>query len=69
MISNGCWAVNVESGIALDAEGRALVIASMFDADGDETEDPEAAVAVVAQHPNGSWWAIDLRAFERVEVH
>jgi len=40
-------------------EGRNLRVSNMFDIDGTETDDPEAATSVVAEMPDGQWLAIE----------
>lgn len=43
----------------IDNYGRRLPITNMFDADGDETTDPQEAFRVVAPLPCGHWVAMD----------
>lgn len=62
-------AVNLASRFALTSDDVILRFDKMFDCDGDETDRPEEAVAVIAQHPDGQWWTIDLRAFENAGTH
>jgi hypothetical protein len=44
--------------IFLEWEGAMLPVEKMLDVDGEETQDPTLAVAVVARHPEG--WIAEL---------
>lgn len=56
-------AVNVERGIARMSDGSTREITNMFDADGDDTEDPVAAVACVVKDREDRWLTLDLCDF------
>lgn len=56
-------AVNLTARTALTDDGEAIPITQMLDANGDQTEAPSEAVAVVAGR-FGQWFCVDLRQFE-----
>lgn len=62
-------AVNRVLGLILLDTDETVEIDTLLDADGDETDDPQAAVAAVAPLPNGRWISVDLAAFESAENH
>lgn len=43
--------------IFVSEEYGELLISNMFDIDGDETNDPSLAISIVAELPNGKWFA------------
>lgn len=49
-------------------EGYRLPITNMFDVDGEETNDPDAACTLVARLPNGKWLASQCDPHDIVEV-
>jgi len=55
-------AVNRFNKIALMSDGTTIPISGFMDEEGEEC-DPDDAVTCWGQHPNESWWAIDLREF------
>ncbi|AZV00268.1 hypothetical protein [Paracoccus kondratievae] len=61
--------INRAQGLAVTDTGVVCAVTHWFDADGDLTDDREAAVSCVAPLPNGKWAAVDLSEFEPVEVH
>lgn len=50
-------------------DGTVCPITNLYDWEGDETEDPAAAVSAVGQLPDGRWATIDLREFEPELLH
>ena len=58
-----------QQAMALFDDGSAVKFSNMFDIDGDETSDPDKAVAAVVQRPDGLWLDLDLREFETVTKH
>jgi hypothetical protein len=62
-------AINLSERVALDDKGVSHRIDVMFDGNGDETENAEAAVAVVVKVTGGGFMTLDCRAFERVRAH
>lgn len=57
-------AVNLAAGIARMTDGTTREITNMFDIDGDETNDPVAALGCVVKDREGSWFAVDLLGFD-----
>lgn len=49
------------------ADGQCLPITNMLDIDGDETDDPRLATAIVAQLPNGRFLAAQCFEGEIIE--
>jgi hypothetical protein len=62
-------AVNRHAKIALADDDALMPFDSMIDEFGERTEDPDEAVTVICQHPNGEWWCIDLTCFESTVAH
>lgn len=60
--------VSFASKIAITDSDVICEITGMYAASGDETDDPSEAVSAVALSPSGTWFAINLRAFEKVEM-
>lgn len=56
-------AINRVRRMAVTDDDVLLHFAAMLDRDGDETDDEAEAVVAIAQHPDGTWWTIDLSAF------
>ena len=54
---------------ALTDRGEVCQITNLFDAYGDETDDPFEAVAAVAELDASHWFSIDLTQFENASVH
>lgn len=48
-------------------DGTKCEVTKQFDCDGEETDDVEETLAVVAQHPNGMWLAIQVWPEEYVD--
>jgi len=69
MIMADVVAVNRALGFVLTDDGDVCPITNMFDAFGDETDDPAEAVAAVAELDADHWLAIDLTQFETVRVN
>jgi len=44
-------------------------ITSMYDFEGDQTDDADEACVIVAQDPKGAWRTIDLRGFSERTLH
>lgn len=61
-------AVNVPGRVAVLDSGETIAFSTMFDFDGDETDDADQAVSVVAPLPTGGWAVILLDEFERVPL-
>ncbi len=57
-------AVNVGQRIAVMDDDTIVHLETLLDADGEETDDAEAARSAVGQLPDGSWLAVDLTQFE-----
>jgi hypothetical protein len=62
-------AVNRGQRFVLTDRGDVCPITNMFDAFGDETDDPAEAVTAVAELDADHWLAIDLTQFETVAVN
>ncbi len=41
-------------------DGTRCRVTNMYDVDGDETDDPELACAIVAEKPDGRWVAVEV---------
>lgn len=50
-------------------DGSITTVSNAFDEDGDETDDLDHAVAIVAQAPDGWWHSMPISMFERAMVH
>jgi hypothetical protein len=61
-------AVNLERGYAVRDDLRTVPILHLYDAEGDETEDPAEAVAFTAGTRNQRWTEM-LAPFVKVTVH
>lgn len=59
-------AVNLSAGIARMSDGTTRPITNMFDLDGDETDDPVAAMGCVVKDHEDSWFAVDLLGFDPI---
>lgn len=68
MIEPEAVAVNVQRGLILLDTNETVEIDTMIDADGDETDDPDLALAALAPLPDGRWIVVDLTAFERAQI-
>lgn len=62
-------AVNLGRREALLSDGRVVPVVAMFDADGEETEEPGAAVSLVVRGGPSRWFAVRVGAFEPVARH
>lgn len=63
-------AVNLHARLAQLDTGEIVPVAVMLDAQGDETDDPTAAVAaVVGPLPGGGWASIDRDAYSIPTIH
>lgn len=60
---------NLTQKFALTSCGHSIPITNMFDGHGDECDDPEEVVTVVAGPYMDKWLVYDLRTCERVMVH
>ena len=61
-------AVSVSQQIAILDSGEVAPFTNMFDFDGEETTDPQAAVSAIAQLPSGQWAVILFDEFEGVPL-
>lgn len=61
--------INKAGRLALTNHGEAPRIATYRDSDGDETDDPQAAVVAIGEWPDGRWFSVALTAFEAVRMH
>ena len=57
-------AVNVSDRLALASDDRECAATNLFDSDGDETEDTDAAVAAVVRYADDKWFTIVLAEYE-----
>ena len=63
-------AVNLSDGRVLLSDGQTVPIDQMMDDEGDDTDDPHAAVCVIAGPDRaGQWWSIALSEYEEVTLH
>lgn len=62
-------AVNRAKRLALTDRGEVCPLTNLFDAYGDETDDPIEAIAAVAKLDADHWFSIDLTQYETVSVH
>lgn len=62
-------AVNVRKRTAMLQDGTMFRLTELLDRDGDNTEDPDQAVAAIGKLPDGSWVAINLGEFVRTPSH
>lgn len=56
-------AINLGRRQALLSTGAVVNITQFFDEDGDETNDPEFALAMVIKLPDGRWWTGDVSSY------
>lgn len=63
--------VNIAQRVAVLSDGTTRPIVQLLDAEGDETDDVDAAVAFVCGGPDAKgknlWWAATLSDYETVE--
>jgi hypothetical protein len=57
-------AVNLTAGLARMSDGSMRPITNMFDIDGDDTDDPVAAMSCVVKDHEDRWLAVDLLGFD-----
>lgn len=62
-------AINRTELTAITEDGRIGEITNMFDADGEETDDYELAVAAVVKLADDEWYSVDLTAFEPTRMN
>lgn len=62
-------AINRKQRVALLGNGSIVHFTSMFDCDGDKTNNSDEAYRAVAQLPSGTWACISLDQFEPIEIH
>lgn len=62
-------AISKEERCAVLTDGRICEFATMYDAEGDETDEVEAAVIAVAPHPEGTWLVLQLHEFDGMTIH
>jgi len=63
------YAVNYTDKLVIFDDGSVSPITDMFDDDGEETDDMEAATTVVCKSVDGQWWCVNLAEFERTPRH
>lgn len=56
--------LSLEDRLAITSTGRHLQITQMLDCYGDETDDPDEAVAAIAPDPGHGWWTICVADFD-----
>lgn len=61
-------AANWFTRLAVLSDGAAVPVTNLFDADGEETEDPDEAVTFVAGE-GGRWFTGQCADYERVPTH
>lgn len=61
-------AINLYERLAILDDDQVVKLISMFDIDGEETDDPEEAITAVAELPGDYWEVVDLEEFERVRA-
>jgi len=59
------YAVNLATQTALAESGEILEFDSMYDFEGDETENPDEAKTAILEGKDGRWYVIDLTLFEK----
>jgi LDH2 family malate/lactate/ureidoglycolate dehydrogenase len=52
--------------IFVEYEGQELPVTNMFDVMGNETDDPDEVVSVVAPLPNGKWLSIECSGYDLI---
>lgn len=62
-------AVNLYSRLALASDGRMCAITNMLDGDGDDTDEPDRALAIVVHYDEETWVSLDLSDFRDVGVN
>lgn len=62
-------AVNVSDRVALTDDGMVIEFDTMFDRDGEETDDTNAATVAIVELPNGNWAVLAFRDFDPTMVH
>lgn len=50
-------------------DGLLVPLIDLFDINGDETQDPSAAIAAVAELPNGTWMSLIIDDFPQLVKH
>ena len=62
--------MNLSDGRVLLSDGQTVPIDRMMDDEGDATDDPHAAVCVIAGPDRaGRWWSFALSEYEEVTLH
>ncbi len=62
-------AISLEAQCVVLEDGRTAAFTKMYDADGEETNDVEAAVTALAAHPDGPVIVLHLGKFPPVTLH
>lgn len=62
-------AVNFRSSYALLGDGRIVPFVTMFDENGDRTDDSWEAFTATIKHPDGGWLVVELDQYEMVVLH
>ena len=62
------YAVNVSQRLALMSDSSIRKVTNLFDADGNDTDDPAAAVSCVVKNGEHSWFACKLSEFDRATL-
>lgn len=62
-------AVSLSQRIVLLDDGTTLPFANMISADGEETDDIQEAVVIIAEGPHDRWYTVNLRDYEPVATN
>jgi hypothetical protein len=62
-------AINRDQRLAVTDDGQVCQITNLFDRDGDETDNAEAAVVAVVKLADEEWLTVDLTAFGTAKVN
>ncbi|MCF6371057.1 hypothetical protein [Rhizobium halophilum] len=62
-------AINHANRLAVTNDGRLGEVTNLFDRDGDDTDDTEAAVAAVVKLADDEWLTVDLATFETARLN
>jgi|JI8StandDraft_1071087.scaffolds.fasta_scaffold323891_2 hypothetical protein len=62
-------AINVHARLALASDDTECEITTLFDADGEETDDEDEAVAAVIRYADNSWFSIELSDYSEDAVN
>lgn len=59
-------ALNLAQRLFIDDDGTLCQITNMFDADGEDTDEPDMCATFVAKRSEGEWIADDARNYDAV---